>query len=365
MSSSQYSDSFNFPGEPVQYYYNGPSRAVTNIVQAVTAGGAILPLKHHGLNSSYTLKFPGPSIRCSNMPDELRAVVKTNIVQATQSADLGCIPYGFLGWTPAANLNNSGLLPKPLPFTVTPNGTYVLNAAPLTNRAWSTPASIYIAAIPEMMQMVSMATHQFPAACTLLDENLTHSVFAGSTFLQCDLLNSTYIADFQFVNGDQEVSISTTPIDDNVVTTAYALFSSSLYLGRAVNSSLPSCSPFNLNGDPCMFNSSLVSTLAYQAVFESFNELLVGSVIGDSSPLINTNVLKTSLIDTPDLAFLNQPPTSRGLVSLQQAVLGSNGTLYKGIYDNQTFIPNQPLSAAMEEMFRNITISLMTSRELQ
>ena len=370
MTSGHISYSYARPNKPVQYFYNGPSRAVTNIVQAVAAGGAILPLRNPGLNSSYTLEFPGPSLRCANIPADLRAVMQANIARATQPVSNDCTPYGFLGWTPAQNLNYSGLLPQPLPFTVTSDGNYSLNAYTLTNRAGSSPASLFIAAIPGMVHMATLATHQIASACVDLTENSTltrNRPFVNSTFLQCDLLNSTYTADFKFVNGEQDVSIRTTPIDGNIITTAYAIYGSSLYPKAGANASDSSCSPFNLNDQTCAFNSSLVSTLAYQTVFESFNALLVGSVIGGESPTFETRVQDTSLIDSPELAFLSEPvtPDGFGLVSLQQAVLASNGTSYNGIYDNKSTVTNKPLAAAMEELFQNITISLMTSKQLQ
>ncbi|KAJ9265596.1 hypothetical protein DTO195F2_1635 [Paecilomyces variotii] len=98
-----------------------------------------------------------------------------------------------------------------------------------------------------------------------------------------------------------------------------------------------------------MFSS--LETFAYQSVMESFNRLLVGSIsysfLGTADSLSgvyqtapNTSVLSTALSETPELSFLNG--------------------------DGSTSVPNtQSLSDAIEHMFQNITVSLMSLSQLQ
>jgi hypothetical protein len=116
---------------------------------------------------------------------------------------------------------------------------------------------------------------------------------------------------------------------------------------------LPDCSPLTtIQNKTCLFNSTLASNLAYQAVFESFNALLVGSVYapsGSSFPVFESGLRDTILSESPELAFLSQPTSSDMLVSLQQSILTSNGTLYEGSFNNHSSVTNKPLSDAMEE----------------
>lgn len=224
--------------------------------------------------------------------------------------------------------------------------------------------------MPEMMVSTNVgSSHQILGACLEFSDNITSTApFANSTFLQCDLHNSTYKADFTFVNGEQYISVEVTPLDNGPMMTTFDAWGLSLYPKLGTIASNPSCRPFNVDNTTCVFNSTHVSTLAYQAVFESFNALLVGSVAAiqnSSSPTFATNVQDTVLVETPELAFLNQPTTGDGLVSLQQSVLQSNGTLYHGIYKNETSETDKSLSVAMEKLFQNLVISFMTSRKLQ
>ena len=367
---------YNGPNEALQYFYQGPNKAVVNVAQTVAPAGAVLPLSSPGINSSYTLTFPGPALQCTNISDSLRAVVQNNILKAMRPGNGSCTAYGYLGWTPASNNEQSGLLPEPVPFSLVSNGSYVLNSSPLTNRAGPAPASVYLAAMPNMLLSTYFQYHANNEVCingSLSSPSLIAHWFANGSMLQCDLHNSTYTVDFSYINGDQQVTVKTVPLQDEVMVTTDWVYGPPPHPVPGTRASGPECSPFSYNNTAnCLFHSSVTSTLAYQAILESFNGLLVGSVHipsnGASTPEADSNIQNTILADTPELSFLNSVLTFQAGTnynSLQQAVLASNGTLYDGILNNQSTILNKPLTRAMEELFQNITISMMSSKKLQ
>jgi hypothetical protein len=363
------------PNKPAQFFYNGPNRAVVNVAQAVAGEGAILPLKSPGLNSSYQLVFPGPELQCSNISSYQRSLIQDNIVQAMQPLNGSCNAYGFLAWTPAKNVNTGAPLPA-VPFSQIFNGSWQLNSGGLNNAKGPAPATVYLAAMPNMMIVETTRgdnTLVPPCVSGSLDSaKVRDGFFANSTMLQCDLHNSTYTAHFSFVNGEQHVSVHTRPLDDEVMTTAYWVYGPPTRPLPGSKASSHGCSPLNANGSStCLFNSNLVSTLAYQSVLEAFNELIVGAVYVprfDSAREVESSVESTILVQSPELNFLTQPLTidpSAQLVTLQQNVLGSNGTLFNGILSNESTATRKPLIRSMEELFQNITISLMSSKKLQ
>lgn len=357
------------PNEPVPFFYNGPSRAVENVVQAVAAEGSMLPISSPGINSSYHTEFYGPAVRCHDVSETLRAAIEASIVRATRPHNTSCHAYGFLAWTPEdSNQSGSGLLP----FTNHRNKSYSLNSVPLSARHHSSPASIYLAAMPEMMVTQSFGDHGVLQTCQgLLDnESGREYAFNNSAMLQCDLHNTTYSAEVKFINGDQHIAVTPAFSNDAAMNTVHQVYGPPSYpIGRA---SGPDCSPLTLNSErTCTFNSSLISTLAYQAVFQAFTELLVGSIFvseTDFNPAIDTAVQDTTLVDSPELSFLTKATTISswtGQFSLQQSIMSSNGTLFEGIWKNQSSSTSVPLRNMMEQLFQNVTISLMSSRKLQ
>lgn len=57
---------------PVEYYYQGPSKAVEQVVQAVAAEGSRLTVVPPAPNATWTLDFPGPALQCQNVSDSSR-----------------------------------------------------------------------------------------------------------------------------------------------------------------------------------------------------------------------------------------------------------------------------------------------------
>ena len=136
------------------------------------------------------------------------------------TAENSCKAYGFLAWTSTKAQPNSI---QPLPFTKTGNNSYVLNSGPLNYN--NAPASLYLAAMPDMMQTVLFGDHSLLEACMgdMDSANGRKAMFANATMFQCELVNATYHTDFKFINGEQHVDVDVTSSSDEVLKTVQAV----------------------------------------------------------------------------------------------------------------------------------------------
>jgi hypothetical protein len=129
--------------------------------------------------------------------------------------------------------------------------------------------------------------------------------------------------------------------------------------------------------EPCDFDPAILPVIAYQAVMEAFTGILRGTLTEDNANELikNSSILSTTLVDTKELAFLNDQTTgylggSTGFVNnaaqhkpydLQSALAMFGKMDVSGVPQADRLAPNRSLSDALEEMFRNLTISLMSS----
>ena len=360
------------PNEPVEYFYTGPSRAVKNVAQAVAAEGSILSLTPPDPNTRWSLEFPGPALRCSNMSDSLRFSVQSNILKAMHPDKSSCQAFGFLAWTPAWTANGT-LQTPPVPFTKQTNGSYTLNSGTLNSGYASAPAAVYLAAFPNMMASYSYGYHGLLEACQHGMDNPSsrQGFFANSTMIQCELYNATYSTTFEFQNGEQNIDITSNTHDDPL-TTVYGTFGPPSHPSPGSKAASPSCNTLSYNStERCSFNQTLVSMLCYQAILEAFNGLFVGSVyavLDSFAPQISTGVHDTILVDTPELKYLTESIVTGSQtdeINLQESVMASNGTLFQGLLSNTSTVLRKSVAQVMEEMFQNITVSMMSSRKLK
>ncbi|KAK4899005.1 hypothetical protein LTR27_003737 [Elasticomyces elasticus] len=231
-----------------------------------------------------------------------------------------------------------------LPF---PSGTAIAASAPAT----------YIALIPSLLRPSTEAPWN-AAACGFVSQlpdarnwtsPLVPTGIDDTTILQCKLIEAQYHADFSFVNGAQNVNISTTE-------TGQELRYTKQFYSNAT------------------FDDGFLRQLSYQSVLYAFNSWVLGSIssgLSEQIPLIvNSSIVSTILLQAKEMAYLapQQADTTMQSVyraTLQQVLGDSNGTTYAGLMPPDTPTTGQSLAAMIEELFSNITISLMSSAELQ
>lgn len=359
--------------QTTSYTYNGPSDALRRVTSATAAQGIILPVIAPAANSSWTLKFPGPFMKCSNIEGQARSLLEENIANFTL-ANCDAAP-GYLAWTPPVALKDDDDTGSVLPFRMGLNGSYAVNTAPPTSRKKGYTATLLMAAMPQVMQFIGNGEGIMTrAACDIAkgngtdEEKRSRVLGLNSTLLRCDLFNSTYQTDFKFVNGIQHVDVQVTDVKDKPVST---LDEVRALLREGIK--LEPCDVLNAAGTTCTFDESMLRVLSYQAVMDALTELLVGQVSAvqdpDTSAYMfesNTSIASTVLTETEELGFLadHVKLASVNWPTLQNLVVSWDDSLYNGLATAPPRM-NISLKDTLENLFQNLTISLMSSPALQ
>lgn len=329
------------------YYNNGPSMAIYNIAHVVSFQGQILPIQAPGVNSSYSLRFAAPTLQCSDIEGLDRQAIASSFTTQynyTQQA------YPYLAWTyqwsGAASSTNTTTASSPLlPFRKIGSsyGDYEINPAKLDSLRRK-PSVIYFATFSDVMSASAPTNYNS----------------SRSTFIKCEMFNSTLETNITFVNGEQNVKSAVTGISDTVVTGVHNV----IWYDRD-----PSCPIiFRTEQDKyCSFDESLPSTLSYVAIFEAFTSLVGGSIYIPAQSAYQaaaTNIIDTVLINSPEMRYAKS-----GLYygTLQNNLRGSNESIFRGFGRSPFYNSEQPqpLAQALETMFTNIVISSITTASLQ
>lgn len=203
------------------------------------------------------------------------------------------------------------------------------------------------------------------------------TIFDNATLLECSFSNASYTANFTYVSGTQGINLEVNDVGVPLVPQncivapewdAGVFGNSTLEISEAET---PNCTTFNIDGTPCEFDAKLVQTLAYQGVAGAFVQLIQGSIglggSGQPFPMIvsNTELVKTVLVDTDELAFIQTFSPGATLPDLPTEVAAINGTAFIGLSNNKTASTRGPLREALQDMFLNLTLSLMSETYLQ
>ena len=350
---------------PPEYYYNGPSSTVTEIVQAVAVQGSIAAITPPAVNTTWSVEFAGPVLTCQNVSAPQSYAIISNIADANLNNTLpnNCRAYGFIAWM-ATGSNESSILP----FKSTGNGTYTLPS--YNGLTYGTPAVLFMAAMPDVMTVVDYGDHSLTLFCE--DQDTVRQIdlaklAENSTFIECEMVNASYAVSFDYRNASQAIEVNTSIID-----IGGPLLPVSSVFGPS-NLGWSGLAPADYsNGVPTPhINTELLQMLSYQAIMDAFVSSVTGSIsvgLNVVEPTIDTNILLTSLVQAPDLVFLTQPNVKSGdsaYSSLQNAVTVSNMTTLNSLLNNLTIPQNSSLGTMMEELFRNIVVSMMSAPQLQ
>ncbi|KAJ4327132.1 hypothetical protein N0V84_002394 [Fusarium piperis] len=198
---------------------------------------------------------------------------------------------------------------------------------------------------------------------TVLSEALFDST---ASVLRCDIRNSTYEAHFNVTNGGQFVKFKVKDIEEKLLDVITGIWGSN---PRSKNTG---CTALNMDSG-CGFDPSILRHLSYQALMDAFTEMLIGGLTlrrrqEDDSAVFhgNTSVQSTVLTATSELQIpSNLTFLSKDLAILQNVEPEKGKRVYKGLWNGPGEQRTTPLKEALEELFQNITISLMSSPLLQ
>jgi len=373
------------------YFYAGPSLTVQRIADAVAAQGSILPVVAPAANSTWDLQFHGPSLHCSPVSSGFRSAVLDNILNYTfarlqgvrDGPDCGYGP-GYTAWHPGKMNPNKSMM-EYLPFTGTSNSSSgALNNDNPHGYPYTDMASIFLAIAPTLFS--STSAKDWSVAPTMCRGKPWYKAGLAeyhntSTVLRCDVHNSTYHSTFSFVNGLQDVGFnSVTDVTDTPIVTVGevdAYFNSSNQTDMALR---PHACPPSLTWSPsdlsvgCLFDPLVLSTLSYQAVMHAFTDLLTGMIsLGDEEDqqaLITstTQLSSTVLAEAPELTFCQstQSHNQNAPPSIQQRAVTWDQQPFAGLLNTAAATDSTlPFQQALEQLFQNFTISLMSAPDLQ
>lgn len=189
----------------------------------------------------------------------------------------------------------------------------------------------------------------------------------------------TYHVSFEYENGEQDITIKTETIsDDPLHPFSFVAGNGQSRPDNVINNIDCSVLSGVLDVDPdanpdqiCLIDTRILKTLSYQAIFQAFKDLIVGSVSRPdvvAAPDTSTNVANTVLVNTPQLDYLNpalKTYSSIGEKPLQEYVQTGNIALYQGLVNTARTNLTGSLIPTIEALFQNITVSMMSSRTLQ
>ena len=342
------------------------------VVQAVTASGDILAVNPPRANTTWQLSFAGPALKCGNLTAPERQHVLWNIANATglniATSPSNCSASGYTAWTGDGNVLNGSVALPYLESTSRSHNTTVTSYS-YSGTGLSSALDFYMAMMPGVMDVISLGDTSHEQACGTLQNPDPTVYFPASTVLHCQLHNATYHLDFDYTVSEPNVRLVDLELHQRPLGPRVDFVN-----GPAVkptgDHTKADCSILNSIGNVCDFNVTLLNTLSYQAVLEAFTNVTLGIVYNPqlTAAIFETSIQNTPLLNTKELAFLNDPVVVSSIFSsgsLQDAAQESNGTLMHGLASNNTLHSTVSLVDATEKLFRNVVISMISSEQLQ
>jgi hypothetical protein len=334
--------------EPFATYgtkYLGPSPEVKRIAVAVASEGTILPISPPELNSTWDMQFLGPSFQCNSLEGRRKEELMRHFLCAYCLNKAPRI-YTFASWTGRFN-----------PFkTVTDLDPTLISQD--TSIYSSNSTSLYVASLPPIVSIFNDHMPLVDQICRSSDLSTPwpyQTVMEGHpspAFIECETFNSSYNVRLSYRNGEQRVTSNVTRHE--------------LFEGKDSTSPDVIFRFWRCKKDPkCVADTSMqhMPGLVYNALIDSFSAQLKGWIGHDTHDMetrAETNILTTTLLRTKELQNLMEKASSS---RYQSWVAKKADPINMGFktFENAT----QPLTEALEEMFQNITISMMSSSYLK
>ncbi|KXS97850.1 hypothetical protein AC578_7656 [Pseudocercospora eumusae] len=364
-------------------FYNGPTYMVERIAYSVATGGTILPISPSAPNTSWSLDFNGPALRCNNINATMQALMQTNILNAYRGNSCQQ-PYNYLAWTAAngsptpsegiaSNEDPFGNHAVPFsdstPFTMNQGtlGPLLYDAVGAKGNATTNGtanatqvATIYFAAIPKFKYRELGSCNANPNMTAEQVDVEFGRYFVNSTILECQLWNTSYHTDFTYVDGQQSIDITTSERGKDIPVDTLA--------GFYMNGDYPKCAGLNIDYEGCNVDRYTLQRLSFQAILDAFGRVFVGTVLDGQQSKYGgtyttaTKVMSTVLLDTKELSFLRAPSNwATAAETGTYTHLGSTDNM-PSLYDWTAEARQKPfLKHTIEELFQNITLSMLSS----
>lgn len=372
----------------LSYNYAGPSLTVQRIANAVAAQGSILPVSAPAVNSSWNVAFNGPSLHCNPLVSDFRRQVLDNVLNYTfgrsgiSSTENCTFGPGYVAWHPrfmAPLKSMKDYLPFSADFSVDESGPLILQSDNHYGNPSPDMASVFILVAPVLSSSstIQVEGSNYPTMCAgkpWYQDGLA-KYYETSLLLRCDVHNATFDTTFSVVNSAQTIhvnnmtNLTNSPLIANATVKAY--FNST---DQNDNSLQPHDCYLDDPDAPCLFDPQVLSTLSYQAIMHAFTDLVTGTIRIDqvagrlSRVKSTTRLSSTVLALAPELAFLQstQGQNENQAQSAQQGAAGWVEQPFAGLVNAEAASKSTlPFQEALEQLFQNITLSLMSAPDLQ
>ncbi|BCR91321.1 uncharacterized protein ACHE_70164A [Aspergillus chevalieri] len=342
-------------------HYSDSTPEVQQIVYSTAMQKTVLPITPPFSNSSWVLDFSGPALGCEHADDKLRRDVMENvrstIINATfvdVNKTLLASSFGYLSWMPEGYGYGS------LPFIQSYVDEGLYNELPGTvynmfpgkyDSQIMGPLQLYMVTLPHMLAQGDLSN---------ADLNRTTE---DATFLTCTLYNASYTANFTYFNGQQNIQLRKVERLNKVD------YLSDMYT-------------YSGSGDLAgIHNRTAMETFSYQSIMAQFGSLLTGNInketyhvkdttrLGGNGRTIHSTNSSSIRIDRTSVMTTGLSNTNE-FSTLRMAIYEDNhGDSLSNFWREQSTIqPNNtsiPLSDALEQLFQNITLSMMSSSVFQ
>jgi hypothetical protein len=360
--------------DAIDYYaYNGPDSEVQRIATAVGALGEIQPIRPPALNSSWELDFYGPSLQCETIEGSLRHQIQANIPQQSCPDVWGWEEISnlvYLAWSGTHDgddrSDGANETTLELPFVAKTDG----GAPELSTGSKNGPFSpFYLALMPPMWKSRQEACPEPQSISGAATKFKVKEYESNMTYFQCNLYNASYHASFVFENGVQNITKKVERHESvdtvNIVQGTYSQVEFwPGHTDRCARLSQPKPGHWDYANGPCRLEESLLQGLSYTAVVDAFRQLLMGTIREDfsSDQSLDTKIVATVLMRSKELQFLVPKPVNDNLQHTMQVM---NTPYSRGLWNARDLDELPSLTEAIEELFHNLTISLMSSPSLQ
>lgn len=371
------------------YAYDGPSNTVRKIALATAAQGRVLSIEAPAPNSSWKLDFIAPTLRCEAANETITKAIQNNVFDHTLNKDNCSHGPGFLSW----RTRNYGLRPSTIDnmvpyFHSAMNETYPVNSDMVAN-GYNGKASFFVAVFASLMSRdinggsTGWEKCTSPAPAKLRTKVFGPEAVAPTTILWCDSYTSTYRTEFSFVNGVQDIHVEVTDLADTPLVSETRV--KSLWVNSSFHQDPLMPQPCDYLArdlpweSPCVFDATLLQSLSHQAISHAFAELILGTIQWkhsatggrELSMMMTSKIASTVLTRSPALAWLREsdlsgrPENSPLLQNIQPVWKDGTKSKFVGLRNSQRAGTGAPLKDMLEELFLNVTLSLMSEELLQ
>lgn len=326
--------------EPETWHFEGPSKITQNIADSAAVRGQILEIEPPMLNATWSYEFFAPAMHCHDVSYRNRTRIARNYVNND-------IQSGYYAWRDtqpwnggAYNQDSSMAIRLPTLSLDDVNANHV---------------SLFMVVAPSQFSRMDILS-DWNENVTLSQIRMAEHYAANMTIIGCELYNASYHLDFRYRDGVQSI----TPVRPRELANApinrYTEFS--LPRGNQTwGSQNQACVETGRNlRQNCTFVEYEAKRASYMAIEDAFHSLLTGELFISSQEANTAAILRTPLMETDELAiFVDNMDRAASLqdaaafVGRKQPAPQSRGSL----------------TEAVEQLFENITMSLLSEPMLQ